>query len=266
MAETWIKLHNKLLDWEWFKSSNMVHLWLYLLLSANWEDKTWQGIKVERGSLVTSLATISNDTGIPLISVRRGLEKLSMSKQVITQRARKWTKITICKYESYQLNPKSDEHDYEHVHEQGDDHHLKKKEDIKNKLSKNAGAYVCAREELTATTPQAENWRYLSSVRKFSLGNNPDAIAEYKRKLIAEELSVIAAEIKMPSDAQEKFLTKWCEHNPGSEKIKADYEATFNIRDRAIQFMSWWNQSRPAINQREDSRRKQLDVNEKWGR
>lgn len=266
MAETWIKLHSKLLDWEWFKSSNMVHLWLYLLLSANWEDKMWQGIMVERGSLITSLSAISEKTGIPLISVRRGLEKLSMSKQVSTQTTHRWTKITICKYDSYQLNPKTDEHTDELSHEHTDEQHLKKTEDRLYNNTLNAGVYVRAHEALPQASPQAENWRHLSSVRRFELGNNPDAIAEYKKKLIAEELSPIAAEIKMPKDAQEKFLTKWCEHNPGRETIKAEFEPTFNVRDRAIQWMGWWKQGRPASSQADEERKKRLNVNEKWGR
>lgn len=108
-----------------------------------------------------------------------------------------------------------------------------------------------------------ENWRYLSSARKSALGFNPDEIAKYKRRLIAEELSKIAFEIKMPIDAQEKFLAKWCEHNPGSEKIKADYETVFNVKDRAIQFMGWWNQSRANKGQDKNN---QPNINEKWGR
>lgn len=237
--EGWIKIHRRLLDWEWMNCPNMVALWVYLLMKAANEDKDWQGETIEKGQLITSVSTISRETGIPTASVRRGLERLIMSKQVSIQTTKKWSKITICKYESYQQSSQTGEQTSELSHEQTSDQHREKKEYIYNNISQNAGAYAHVRE---GSYP-AENWRFLSSARKFSLGNNPDAIADYKKELIAEELSLVAAEIKMPQDAQEKFLAKWCEHNPGSDKIKADYEATFNIRDRAIQFMGWWNRN-----------------------
>ncbi len=47
----WIKLHRILLDWEWYKSPNMVHVFLHLILSANHEDGRWQGHEVKRGQL-----------------------------------------------------------------------------------------------------------------------------------------------------------------------------------------------------------------------
>lgn len=111
--------------------------------------------------------------------------------------------------------------------------------------------------------PQKENWRHLSSARKAFLGFVPDAIAEYKRELIASELSSIAVEIGMPQDAQSKFLSKWCEHNPGSDMIKADYEATFNVRDRAIQWMGWWKKGEDKRKENNDNK---LNPNSKWGR
>ena len=42
---------------------------------------------------------------------------------------------------------------------------------------------------------------------------------------------------------KEKFLQRWAEHNPGSETIAAEYENTFDLRDRAVRFMTWWNRN-----------------------
>ena len=243
--EGWIKIHRRVVDWEWFTHPNMLRLWIYLLVKASGEDREWRGITIKKGELVTSLSTISTETGIPLISVRRGLERLQVSRQVSIQTTQKWTKITICKYDSYQVCQNKGEQIGEHTDEQATEQHRKKKEDIYNKTQENAGVYAhaYAREQkpIPPTPFPKEDWRYLSSARKFSLGNNPDLIADYKRKLIADELAAVAAEINMPADAQERFLNKWCEHNPGNERIKADFEPTFNVRDRAIQWMGWWN-------------------------
>ena len=36
----WIKIHRKLLEWEWADDPNMVALWIHLLLNANLTDKS----------------------------------------------------------------------------------------------------------------------------------------------------------------------------------------------------------------------------------
>lgn len=130
-----------------------------------------------------------------------------------------------------------------------------------NNKNNNISIYSAPR-EIEEIPSQEENWRHLSSLRKFALGNDPDLIADYKRKLISEELQRVAPELKMPKEAQEKFLSKWCEHNPRSEKIKAEFEAVFNVRDRAEQFMGWWTSNRTSPS--DSKRAKKLNPNDKW--
>ena len=248
----YIKLYRKMKDWEWFDDPNVLVIWVHLLLDANWEDDEWRGQTIRRGSLYTSLPRLASESGLTLKQVRLALDKLEKGSQIVRERADKGQVITICKYEDYQAS--EDEEGQAKGTQQGSSRvpYLRREEEIYNNISlQNAGACAHTR----------ENWRFLTSARKFSLGNNPDAIADYKKELIAEELSLVAAEIKMPQDAQEKFLAKWCEHNPGSDKIKADYEATFNIRDRAIQFMGWWkrNDGRQSATQQPKSRSDKFD-------
>lgn len=243
--EGWIKLHKRFLDWEWFDEDGMVKLFITLLLMANYEDKKWHGGVILRGQVITSRDKLAAKVRMSVRSLRTCLSRLEQTGEIEIKTTNKYTVITISNYDKYQVveddeRPTSDQQPTNN-RPTNDQQPTTTKEikEIYNNLSQNAGAYAHVRE---GSYP-AENWRFLSSARKFSLGNNPDAIADYKKELIAEELSLVAAEIKMPQDAQEKFLAKWCEHNPGSDKIKADYEATFNIRDRAIQFMGWWNRN-----------------------
>jgi len=101
--EGWVKLQRKLMDWEWYKDSNMVHLFIHLLLSANHEKGKWQGIEISRGQLVTGVHTLSERTGISTRSVRTCLSKLKMTGELTSTATNKYSLITIVKYEEYQF-------------------------------------------------------------------------------------------------------------------------------------------------------------------
>lgn len=101
--ERWVKLYDKLLDWEWFTDSSMVHLFVYLLLKANASDTTWREIPVRRGQLLTTVKKISADTGISLQTIRTCFNKLRMTGEIVAETTNKFTIITICQYERYQM-------------------------------------------------------------------------------------------------------------------------------------------------------------------
>ena len=71
----WIKIHRKFLDWEWFNKSEAVHLFLFMLIKANHKSGKWQGIDIERGQFISSLANISNATGISIQTIRNKAHK-----------------------------------------------------------------------------------------------------------------------------------------------------------------------------------------------
>ena len=98
----WIKLHRKFLDWEWYNDANTKHVFLHLLLTANTEDKKWQGIVVKRGQVVISLRKLANTLGIGVRSLRTALRNLEATHEATQQTTHRFTLITICKYECYQ--------------------------------------------------------------------------------------------------------------------------------------------------------------------
>lgn len=102
MCNGWIKLHRKILDWEWFTSPSTLQLFIYLLLRANKEDKKWRGILIKRGQLVTSVATISEETKLSTQQVRTSLNRLKSTNEITSKTTNKFTLVTVCKYESYQ--------------------------------------------------------------------------------------------------------------------------------------------------------------------
>lgn len=100
--EGWIKLSKKLLSWEWFDSSEMVHLFIYCLLKANFEPKKWHGIAIERGSFITSRAKISSETHLSEQEIRTCLKRLISTNEITYKSTKQFTLITICNYDSYQ--------------------------------------------------------------------------------------------------------------------------------------------------------------------
>jgi len=100
--ETWIKLYRKFTEWEWFNISEMVHLFIYLLISANNEDGEWRGIKIKRGQLITGRKTMFENTGISEQTIRTCLERLKKTKEITIQSTNKYSIITVCNYEQYQ--------------------------------------------------------------------------------------------------------------------------------------------------------------------
>lgn len=100
--EGFIVLHRKILDWEWFNDSNMVHVFLFLLLSANHKDKKWRGIDVKRGQLITGRLKIKAKTGISEQSIRTALTNLQETGELTIKVTNKYSLVTIVKYDEYQ--------------------------------------------------------------------------------------------------------------------------------------------------------------------
>ena len=98
----WIKLHRQFKDWEWYNKSEMVHLFIHCLIKSNFKEATFQGIKVEKGSFITSIKHLSDETNISVQTIRTCLKKLQLTKEIDVKSTNKLTKITICKYDSYQ--------------------------------------------------------------------------------------------------------------------------------------------------------------------
>ncbi len=100
--ETWIKLYRKFDEWEWFNISEMVHLFIYLLINANNTDGEWRGIKVKRGQLVTGRKSLHEKTKISEQTLRTCLKRLENTKEITIQPTNQYSIITICKYNDYQ--------------------------------------------------------------------------------------------------------------------------------------------------------------------
>lgn len=106
--EGFIVLHRKMLDWEWADDPGTVSLWIHLLLRANYEKGKWRGIVIKRGQLVTSVESLSLQTGLTKKQIRTRLDRLVESGCLGRQTANNYTLLTICKYGDYQDIPNNE--------------------------------------------------------------------------------------------------------------------------------------------------------------
>ena len=100
--EGWIKLHRKMLDWEWFSDYKTLSVFIYLLLSANHSQKKWRGVVIEKGQCLTSSMKIADATGLSRQQVRTAIEHLKATNEITIQSTKQYTIVTILKYDSYQ--------------------------------------------------------------------------------------------------------------------------------------------------------------------
>lgn len=99
----WIKLHRSFLDWEHFHNRNVRDLFLYLLLSASYEDSTYKGVKLSRGDVFFSTYQAVKDLNIPRTQIRTALEILKKSNEIkIAKTFPKGQIIKIQKFNEYQ--------------------------------------------------------------------------------------------------------------------------------------------------------------------
>ena len=99
----YIKLFRSIREWGWYDDPHTLAVWVHLLVSANWKDGTeWHGETIPRGSLITSLSKLAAETGLSEKQVRSCIERLCRTGEIEKVGSNKWTKITICNYDTYQ--------------------------------------------------------------------------------------------------------------------------------------------------------------------
>ena len=100
--EGFIKIDRKMLQWGWMKNPNTAHLFLVLLLKANYKDMVFDGKPIKVGSLVTSLQTLGEISGLTVQQCRTALKHLKSTGELTSKTYPKYQVITIVNYKKYQ--------------------------------------------------------------------------------------------------------------------------------------------------------------------
>lgn len=106
MDNGWVKAHRKLIEWEWYDDSKMVHLYLHCLLKANHKPNKWRGIVIESGQFVTSYNKLSCELPMTVQQIRTSLNKLKSTSELTIKSTSKYSIISITNWDSYQQDNK----------------------------------------------------------------------------------------------------------------------------------------------------------------
>ena len=99
----WIKLHRKILEWEWYSEPTTFRVFLHLMLKANHKDRRFKGIELIKGSVVTSRDILAMETSLSVRQVRTALDKLKSTNEVTIKTSSQGTIIQLVNYDKYQL-------------------------------------------------------------------------------------------------------------------------------------------------------------------
>lgn len=106
MADAFIKIYRKMLDWEWYDDPNTCRVFIHCLLRANWKPCRWHGIEIEPGQFITSLQNLADETCLTIRQVRVALDHLKMTGEVTIIRHSRCSVITVNNWNDYQGNDK----------------------------------------------------------------------------------------------------------------------------------------------------------------
>jgi len=106
MADRWIKLYEKLEHSSIYHDSELVHLWVHLLVKAQKFKKTfpWNDGEIELmpGQLLTGRKRLTLETGISESKIQRALKRFIRCGMIEQQTTNKYRIITILNWDTYQ--------------------------------------------------------------------------------------------------------------------------------------------------------------------
>lgn len=100
----YIKIHRRMLDWEWYDEPNVLRVFIHCLLKANHIAKKWQGLMIPAGSFVTGRLKLAQELNLTERQIRTALFKLKTTNELTIKSTRQYSIISIKNWNLYQTN------------------------------------------------------------------------------------------------------------------------------------------------------------------
>ena len=104
MNEGWIKMHRKISEWEWYQDANTMRVFLHLLISVNSSEKSWRGVRILPGQVLTGRKTLSDQLNISEQGIRTALKHLQLTNEVTIKSTKEYSIIELRNWKTYQLS------------------------------------------------------------------------------------------------------------------------------------------------------------------
>ncbi|MCP4394855.1 MAG: hypothetical protein GY804_11415 [Alphaproteobacteria bacterium] len=168
MSTGWIKLHRQFLDWEWYDDMNTKCLYLHCLLRANHSDAKWRGIDVKKGQFITSLDSLSSETGLSVQKIRTSLNKLKSTGNITSKQQAKARIITVVGWD-----------DYQEVNKESNKQATGKQQATNRQLTpdKNVRSKECKNDKNNDIVAKAPKFNFKAEL--LALGVNPETLADW---------------------------------------------------------------------------------------
>lgn len=108
VLEGFLYLHRKLAEWEWYDDANTMRLFIHCLIFANYKEKQWRGICINRGQFVTSQSKLAQELKLSIQNIRTALNKLKSTGELTVYTTAEYSIITVENYDLYQQNNSQD--------------------------------------------------------------------------------------------------------------------------------------------------------------
>jgi len=212
MHRGYVKFWRKILEWEWFTSSETFHVFAFLFLSANHSDENYKGFPVKRGQILTGRKSISEKTGVSERSIRTALTRLKATGEITIKTTNKHSIITLCNYDIYNCP-------YEQNDQQDDQQAVTP-----------ATSNRPATDQQPTTNKNVKNVNNEKNVKNISIL----PLDEREERFKQEVNSFAEYDQKLRDD----FIRHWTEKSKNGKKMKFEMNRTFEIKKRLI---TWKN-------------------------
>ena len=108
MAEGWVSLHRRFLEWEWYDDINVMKLFIHCLLRANHKENKWRGVLIPKGSFLTGRKQLAIETKLSEQQIRTALNKLKSTNEITIKSTNLYSLISINNWNTYQINNHQD--------------------------------------------------------------------------------------------------------------------------------------------------------------
>jgi len=225
MFNGWVKIHRSLLDWEWYHDIKVVRLFLHLLLKANHKDRKFEGQTIKRGQHVTSISSLSKETGLTGQQIRTALSKLISTNEITNKSTNKYRILTINNYDKYQNNDEtvtSTSTNKTTINQQTNNKQITTPEECKNVKNKYTDAFQHLWEFYKNNSqPNSPIGEKKKAFQKYSA-----LVKEFSDDIIFKHVEAYLNECKR-TDTKTKHLVTFLNQHDFSEPIEKPREKTW---------------------------------------